>query len=818
MLIKPDSRLITDNNVRLISTYRINPILAANKLLIRNGQPVTLPLIQQKVLLEWWSSNFSVLTATRGYGKLLSNDTKVLTPEGFRRIDTLREGDAVITPKGKVSTITGVFPEENPKLFEITFADGRKCKACEDHQWFVKNQYKEGVLTTKECLKLLEFGAAIYIPTVEFNPSNENSGGEVKVYNNDKLDKVKQDLWSRGYVLEVYDQIDDIGNNFKQVIYYTHSIGLEIKDITPIPSESGRCLAIDDPESLYVIDDYVVTHNTFLAALYLTLRLMLFPGSQICIFAPSFRQSKLIFAEFQKFYYESRFLQECMAKEPSIQTDQAIAVTKRIGKIRPSTLKALPVGNDGAKIRGERAQLILMDEIAQLPEHIYTAAIRPILSTDMDPMSKVMKTQKLIEQYGSLENIPDSELANANSYVGITSGYYQFNYWWRQICNFYHNIKKGDKAYNLNFVPYTDLPPGFLDMKVIEDARQSDPDHVFKTEWCAEWVGDSAGAFPMSLLDSCRDKSVIPTDVGDPSGKSQYVFGVDVARERDATAIVVVKLGYPNHVVHLAELEETPFPEQAQHLLDLIGKFNPIKIFMDAGGGGSSLKDYLLDPQSVGRSPSLKTIEEDALAGVSGRRVLKMINFTPTIWTELNNNTKTLLEQRALLLPDSTNPIESNRSMSVRKKNKKTVDLVQIMINQIASIVITPKPSGALHYDLPKNSSSSGYQNKSNLQVRRKDLYTAFVLAGCCAYELSFKHIDERRLVSHGIIKEHDPLVAMGHKNGVHTISTSRLPSRSTILPEDVEITNNRSKSIIPQGGIIIKGGSRNKYDKKRRR
>lgn len=626
MLIKPDSKLITDDNVRLIVMYRINPILAANKLLIRNGKPVTLPLVQQKILIEWWNSNFSILTATRGAGK------------------------------------------------------------------------------------------------------------------------------------------------------------------------------------------------SFMAALYLTLRLMLFPGSQICVFAPSFRQSKLIFAEFQKFYYESPFLQECMAKEPSIQTDQAYALTKRVGNVRPSTLKALPVGNDGAKIRGERAQLILMDEIAQLPEHIYTAAIRPILSTDMDPMSKVMQTQKLIEKYGSLEKIPESELTNANSYVGITSGYYQFNYWWRLICNFYKNIKNGDKAYNLNFVPYTDLPPGFLNMKVIEDARQNDPEHVFKTEWCAEWVGDSAGAFPMSLLDACRDKSVIPVEVGDPSGKSQYVFGVDVARERDATAIVIIKLGYPNHVVHLAELEETPFPEQAQHLLDLIGKFNPIKIFMDAGGGGNSLKDYLLDPASVGKSPSLKTIDENALAGSSGRKILRMINFSPNIWAELNNNTKTLLEQRALLLPDSTNPIEANRTTSIRKKNKKTVDLVQVMINQIASIVITPKPSGALHYDLPKNSSSKGYENKSNLQVRRKDLYTAFVLAGCCAYELSFRHVEERRLVSQGIIREHDPLSSIQRNQSGNTIDFSTFSIRTPMNADELKLFETRKKTVIPSGGIIVKSGSSKKYGKKRRR
>lgn len=930
-LILPDPNLITDNNLRLISLYRSNPVMAANKLLIRNGKPVWLPLIQQKVLWEWWNSNFAILTASRGYGKCQDLESSVLTPKGFVKFKYLNAGDEVITPKGSITKIIEIFDHKKVNFYKITFEDGRSIKACEDHLWNVKGCEFDSnwhTKTTKEIKKFLDVNNLnshsrnIVIPLVEnifvnkpvdlpidpyvfgFYLGNKDRLSnqiisksffkscfkDITQYHKKSFEKYIPDLYlnlpreqtlnliqgfldsngvvsNEGYITfdthsrTIAKQLQTLmwklgaicklssfeqSSTYKLKIYYdnlselfkcsskllkvksienkfTKTQGLSIKSIEPISPQAGRCISIADNDRLYVTDNYVVTHNTFCAALYLTLRLMLYPGSQICIFAPSFRQSKLIFAEFQKFYYESPFLQACMAKEPSIQTDRAIAQTKRVGKVLPSTLKALPVGNDGSKIRGERAQLILMDEIAQLPEYIYSAAIRPILSTDKDPQEAVMLMNELIKIYGSKDKIPQNAFINTNSYVGITSGYYQFNYWWKNIVTFYHNIKAGNKDYNLNFVPYTDLPPGFLKDNVIEDARQNDPEHIFKTEWCAEWVGDSAGAFPMSLLQSCRSKDVIPEEFGDTSGKSKYVFGVDVARDRDATAIVVIKLGYPNKLVHIAELEETPFPEQAQHLLDLFAKFKPIRIYMDAGGGGTSLKDYFLDPQSVGRSPSLKLIEIEALAGTSGHRVLQLIKFSPTIWSEVNNNTKSLLENKALLMPDSTNPIETERSISTRKKEKKPVDLVEIMLNQIACIVITPNRGGSLHYDLPKNSGSSGHSGKSNLKVRRKDLYTAFVLAGACAYELSFKHIEERRLVDVGVILERDLKTSSIKNTSINTIDNSNYkPNRSAIAPEDFP-TNVSKKTIVPTGGVIITGKNkdyrrRRDYGKKRRR
>ena len=536
--------------------------------------------------------------------------------------------------------------------------------------------------------------------------------------------------------------------------------------------------------------------KTFLAALYIALKIMLYPNMRLGIFGPAFRQSKFVFAEFEKFYNASPLLQECVARPPTVQNDQAICYMKPIAPgIDPNFLKALPVGSDGAKIRGERFSCFILDECAQMPETVFRSAIKPMLSTSVSPMKKVKLIAEMKEKYGSNFN-PDM-LEGENGYTVITSGYYQFNYWWQEILNMWFKIKNGSRAHTLNFVPYTDLPDGFLDMSIVMDAMHNDPRHVFLTEWCADWVADSEGAFPMSLLESARDESVTPIPGRPLSGKARYVFGVDVARERDSTAIVVIELGYPCKLVWISELEETPFPEQAEHLFSLIHRFDPISIYMDSGGGGKSLRDSLADPESVGVAPSMKVIEDDASPYHSGKRILKMCDFSPAFIEDINNNTKTLLEQAAIKLPTSNNPIEKLRTES--KGKKKEVDLVQVLINQTASIVITPTgSSGRLRYDLPKNAKSSGGAEKANLKVRKKDIYTAFVLACSCAYDLAYKPIEDKKLVQTGVIKEindADPVTAtMGSASPRYTMSSNRragrLPTQGSQGPQRRKLSN----------------------------
>lgn len=70
-----------------------------------------------------------------GVGKAQPLYSKVLTPNGFRRMRDITVGTKVISGTGKISTVSGVFPQGKKSVYELTFDDGSKCRCSGEHLW-----------------------------------------------------------------------------------------------------------------------------------------------------------------------------------------------------------------------------------------------------------------------------------------------------------------------------------------------------------------------------------------------------------------------------------------------------------------------------------------------------------------------------------------------------------------------------------------------------------------------------------------------------------------------------------------------------------
>lgn len=562
--------------------------------------------------------------------------------------------------------------------------------------------------------------------------------------------------------------------------------------------------------------------KTFLCAVFVALRLLLFPGERLGIFAPSYRQAKLIFEEFTKLVDESPLLRESIDKMPTKGNDMCVCKMKSPASGSPAGyVMALPVGTDGSKIRGLRFDTIFIDECVQLPEVIFTSVIFPMLSTALDPVASVREEEtrkRMIDENPDLADTLRSERSSSSggSYVSITSGYYQFNYWWPTLVNFWKDIKNDpqNSLYSLRFVPWSDLPDGFLNKEVVMSALRDNPSHMFLTEWGAEWISDSAGAFPMSLLSECRDPSIIPYSRRDPLRHkgNKYVFGIDVARDRDSTTIVVVELGFICKVIHIVEIEggTKTYQEQAGVILDLIDRFNPEKLYMDAGGGhGVAIKDLLASPQTLDvpqHLKNLKIITEDESLYVTGKRILTMCDFSNQFIADANNGAKLLLEQGLIRMPSGNNPIETLSQPDVKGK-RKVVDLVQKMIDQIASIVITKTGVKELpRYDLPKTKASA---SASSMDAPIKDLYTAFILAAKCAYDLGHKPKEDLSVPTAGVITQIGSNSGLTTSLGSNILNSGRFPTADSSRI----ITDLSSPGIkkIRNGGVVVSNNGKRK-------
>lgn len=77
------------------------------------------------------------LNGVAGTGKGHPVDTKVLTPEGWRRIGDVRVGDEIIGKNGQATKIIGVFPRGRLHVNKVTMTDGSSVVVDDDHLWQV---------------------------------------------------------------------------------------------------------------------------------------------------------------------------------------------------------------------------------------------------------------------------------------------------------------------------------------------------------------------------------------------------------------------------------------------------------------------------------------------------------------------------------------------------------------------------------------------------------------------------------------------------------------------------------------------------------
>lgn len=75
-----------------------------------------------------------------GTGKAQPLYSKVLTPNGFVEMGSIRVGDTVISGSGKPSRVLGVYPQGKKPIYELTFDDGSKCRCSDEHLWTVQTR------------------------------------------------------------------------------------------------------------------------------------------------------------------------------------------------------------------------------------------------------------------------------------------------------------------------------------------------------------------------------------------------------------------------------------------------------------------------------------------------------------------------------------------------------------------------------------------------------------------------------------------------------------------------------------------------------
>jgi DNA modification methylase/superfamily II DNA or RNA helicase len=73
-----------------------------------------------------------------GLGKAQPLDALILTPSGWKKMGEIKVGNAVYNHLGKITTVSGVYPQGEKDIYRVTFSDGASTECCNDHLWNVQ--------------------------------------------------------------------------------------------------------------------------------------------------------------------------------------------------------------------------------------------------------------------------------------------------------------------------------------------------------------------------------------------------------------------------------------------------------------------------------------------------------------------------------------------------------------------------------------------------------------------------------------------------------------------------------------------------------
>jgi len=338
--------------------------------------------------------------------------------------------------------------------------------------------------------------------------------------------------------------------------------------------------------------------KSFCAAIYCILKCMLEPGTKILIASINFRTSRRVFNEIEKFLMspEAALARQCFGLK-SKRNDQYE------WQINGGSITAIPL--TGEKIRGIRANVLILDEFLLLPPDIIDNVLIPFLSSprDVGERIRIRKLEDELLKKGLLH--PDNRhiFENTSQMLCLSSASYTFEHLFRVHQQWSSLIEtpeeQGSKegelpgTYFISQLSYEALPPHMVDQGAIQVAQSGGSSHhSFLREYCARFIDGGDSYFSPKKMHVCTiPDGEYPTTkvVGDSDKK--YILSIDPnfssSKTADYFAMSVIELDEEKKqgvLVHGYQAAGSSLQDHIKYFYYLYKNFNINLIVIDHAG------------------------------------------------------------------------------------------------------------------------------------------------------------------------------------------------------------------------------------------
>jgi len=333
--------------------------------------------------------------------------------------------------------------------------------------------------------------------------------------------------------------------------------------------------------------------KTFIAAVFCILQSIFYPGSKILIAGPTFRTSRFIFNK----------IEEISERKDAVLFFQAVgAKIKRNDihelKINEGSIIAIPL--NGEKIRGFRANILLIDEYLLMSKEIVETVLMPFLAApqDMEERIKIRNIEDSLIKQGLLSEKERIKFENTTKFIALSSASYTFENLYLTYCEWISKINKPpeeieDAKYFISQLSWEALPPHMINKTVIEEAESGGASNaIFLREYCARFTDGSEGYFAAKKMFNCTiPHSQLPHTLVKGLPDKKYILAIDPSFSNSPTsddfAMALLELDEENKqaiLVHAYGEHGKDLKEHIQYFYYLLTHFNIVFIVIDNAG------------------------------------------------------------------------------------------------------------------------------------------------------------------------------------------------------------------------------------------
>lgn len=278
--------------------------------------------------------------------------------------------------------------------------------------------------------------------------------------------------------------------------------------------------------------------KTWTAAVYCILQTIFHPGTTILIAGPTFRTARFIFNHIEKIVdsQEAQLLMQAMG-----------AKSKRNDEFRWSInggeIVAIPL--NGEKIRGFRANVLVIDEFLLMSEEMVEKVLIPylVVPKDVKRRKQIRAKEDDLVKRGVITDAERTKFKNEAKLIALSSASYTCEYLYRKYEEYVKAIydpdgKEFEATYFVSQIAWDAIPEDRIDKSVIELAQSNQSNMAtFKREYGAQFLDGSDSYFSMDKMIKCTvpdGESPTLKLCGDKDKK--YILSIDPNFSNSATA------------------------------------------------------------------------------------------------------------------------------------------------------------------------------------------------------------------------------------------------------------------------------------------